>query len=300
VLAGLAPELRCTSCGADRSLLLDAREEDEREVRAGTLECVRCATRFAVADGVAELMAEAPEPVAREAAGLERFAEVIARRRLGSPAHPAPARGAERLQRTAFEQLLRTVSPERGARLLGVGSNTCWASNLFARRGLSVVAVDIALTEMQGLRTAHWFLDDGCPHFERVLGSMFNLPFAGESLDYVFCSQVRHHRDPVAGVETDGAGHAARPHWRPRRRERQLALPPDRVAWQTGGGDPRAGRDTADQLGSRTLRHHLNLDPRGSRGDQETADAKALPSLDRQHDSSATHAVRARIEVRRD
>jgi len=183
VLAGLAPELRCTACGADRSLLLDAREEDEREVRAGTLECVRCATRFAVADGVAELMAEAPEPVAREAAGLERFAEVIARRRLGSPAHPAPARGAERLQRTAFEQLWRTVSPERGARLLGVGSNTCWASNLFARRGLSVVAVDIALTEMQGLRTADWFLDDGCPHFERVLGSMFNLPFAGESLD---------------------------------------------------------------------------------------------------------------------
>ena len=40
--------------------------------------------------------------------------------------------------------------------VLDVGSNTCWAANQFARRGLNVVALDIATAEMQGLYTAEF------------------------------------------------------------------------------------------------------------------------------------------------
>jgi SAM-dependent methyltransferase len=199
LLAGLTEDLRCTACGADRSLALAATAQDAREVREGTLTCARCGATFAVEDGIVHLLEKPPETVTREAAGLQRFADHMKaegwdrERVLRLPDEPS---GYWWLQKVAFRQLMQTVDPEPGARVLDVGSNTCWASNLLARRGQDVVALDIALAEMQGLRTAEWFMDDGCPHFERVLGSMFDLPFAPESFDYVFCCEVLHHNGP--------------------------------------------------------------------------------------------------------
>jgi SAM-dependent methyltransferase len=75
-----------------------------------------------------------------------------------------------------------------------VGSNTCWASNKFAERGLEVIALDITTTEMQGLKTAEYFFEKGV-YFERLLGVMFDLPIGSGSLDYVFCCEVLHHND---------------------------------------------------------------------------------------------------------
>jgi SAM-dependent methyltransferase len=196
LLAGLTEDLRCTACGADRSLQLDATAQDAREVREGTLTCSRCGATFNVEDGIVHLLEKPPETVTREAAGLQRFADHMRaegwdrERILRLPDEPS---GYWFLQGLAFRKVMETVAPEPGARVLDVGSNTCWASNLLARRGQEVVALDIALAEMQGLRTAEYFLDDGAPHFERVLGSMFDLPFAEESFDYVFCCEVLHH-----------------------------------------------------------------------------------------------------------
>jgi len=83
-----------------------------------------------------------------------------------------------------------------GERILDLGANTCWASNLFARRGLDVVALDITSTELQGLRTAEYFIDSGEVYFERVLSLMFAPAFADASFDYVFCCLTMHHNDP--------------------------------------------------------------------------------------------------------
>ena len=68
-------------------------------------------------------------------------------------------------------------------------------SNFFAVRGLNVVALDIATSELQGLYTADYFIDDGSSYFERVLGSMDDMPIASGSLDYVYCCEVLHHND---------------------------------------------------------------------------------------------------------
>ena len=69
--------LRCPVCRSERSLTLHETGSDEREVREGELRCGTCQSVFPVARGVAELLIDPPEHVVREAAGLERFADLM-------------------------------------------------------------------------------------------------------------------------------------------------------------------------------------------------------------------------------
>ena len=102
------------------------------------------------------------------------------------------------VQGTSIHQLRTTVPFQPGQSLLDVGSNTCWASNYFAQLGLQVIALDIATAELQGLYTSDYFIEDGTSYFERVLGSMADMPLASNSLDYVYCCEVLHHNDTAS------------------------------------------------------------------------------------------------------
>jgi SAM-dependent methyltransferase len=192
--------LRCPTCLTDRSLRLSAQESNPDEVREGTLRCAACGAQHRVARGVGELMPHVPPHVAQEAVGLRRFAEIMHhegwnRERVLRLPYDA-GDGYWYTQAVTYEHVLRTIAPRPGAWLLDLGSNTCWASNRFAARGLNVAALDIALWELQGLHTADYFLQAGTSYFERVLGSMNELPLAAESFDYVWACQVLHHNDP--------------------------------------------------------------------------------------------------------
>jgi SAM-dependent methyltransferase len=68
--------------------------------------------------------------------------------------------------------------------------------------GLYTVALDIATVELQGLRTADWWIEANGSHFERVLAQMSKLPFAADSFDWVFCCEVLHHNDRRSLVAT--------------------------------------------------------------------------------------------------
>jgi SAM-dependent methyltransferase len=190
--------LRCPVCRRDQTLRVVAELSDEREVREGTLRCISCASEHALHRGVANLLVNPPEHIIREASGLERFAERIRAdgwdremvRKL-----PYLADGYWYVQATSINQLLTTVFFKPGQSLLDVGSNTCWATNYFAVRGLNAIALDISTAELQGLYTADYFVGDGTSYFERVLGSMDDMPLASKSLDYVFCCEVLHHND---------------------------------------------------------------------------------------------------------
>jgi uncharacterized protein len=195
-------QLRCPACLLQGTLELHASASDEHEVREGVLRCSACTTEFAVHRGVPELLHDPPEHVLKEAAGLERFAtqmraegwdrELV--RRLPELEH-----GYWYVQARSMHQMLTTVPVTPGQSVLDVGSNTCWATNHFAERGLRAIAMDIATPELQGLYTADWFIDDGHVFFERVLGSMDAIPLASSSVDYVYCCQVLHHND-LAGL----------------------------------------------------------------------------------------------------
>ncbi len=190
--------LRCPRCRRERTLVLTGEQADEREVREGTLRCTGCGSQYPVRRGVGELLLGAPDHIEREAAGLGRFAELMradgwTRERIRRL--PDIEDGYWFVQGASINHLLRQVPFVPGQWLLDLGSNTCWASNFFAQRGLRVVALDISLWELQGLYTADYFIEDGTSYFERVLGSMNDVPIASGSLDYVFACEVLHHND---------------------------------------------------------------------------------------------------------
>jgi SAM-dependent methyltransferase len=199
VKAEFAEQLRCPVCRRDHVLCLEIDSSDEREVREGRLRCAVCGSEFAVHRGVPELLHQPPEHVRIEAAGLERFAEQMRAegwdrervRRL-----PHLENGYWYVQWRSLFQLLQGIGFRAGETIVDVGSNTCWAASRFARDGLRSIALDIATTELQGLYTAEYFIDDGEVFFERVLGSMEAMPLASASVDYVFCCEVLHHNDP--------------------------------------------------------------------------------------------------------
>ena len=167
-------------------------------MRDGTLRCAACGAQFPVHRGVGELMLDPPQHITVEAAGLERFAEFMRaegwdrERILQLPDLPD---GYWYVQGRSMEQILASIPFAPSQWLLDVGSNTCWASNHFAERGLNVIALDIATPELQGLYTSDYFIESGRSYFERVLGSMYDMPIASDSLDYVFACEVLHHND---------------------------------------------------------------------------------------------------------
>jgi SAM-dependent methyltransferase len=199
--ANFASELlRCPVCRRDRVLALEAQASDEREVRQGTLRCGACAAEFPVERGVGHLMHDPPEHVVKEAAGLERFADFMRAEGWGREmvrSLPDVEHGYWYVQGRSIRQLEDEIDMRPGQWLLDVGSNTCWATNRFAARGVNAIALDISTPELQGLYTSDFFIEDGTSYFERVLGSMNDIPIASETLDYVFCCEVLHHNDPA-------------------------------------------------------------------------------------------------------
>ena len=195
-------QLRCPVCRREHTLALCAERSDDHEVREGLLRCRACKSEFAMHRGVPELLHDPAPHIVKEVAGLERFAaqmrldgwdrELV--RRLPDLEH-----GYWYVQSRSMYQLLSTIPFQPGQSVLDVGSNTCWAANHFAERGLRAIALDIATVELQGLYTADYFLDDGHVYFERVLGSMDEIPLASSSVDYVYCCEVLHHND-LAGL----------------------------------------------------------------------------------------------------
>lgn len=191
--------LRCPRCRTDASFCVEAHARNACEIRAGVVRCRECGLERSIDGGIVDLLYEPPDFVVREAAGLARFAELM--RRDGWDRErilrlPNVDLGYWIPQQRAMRYVLSEVPFRVGERILDVGANTCWASNILARQGLEVVALDITSAELQGLGTADYFLDGGDVYFERVLSTMFDPAFVDASFDWVFCCLTMHHNDP--------------------------------------------------------------------------------------------------------
>ncbi|MGI8622756.1 MAG: methyltransferase domain-containing protein, partial [Solirubrobacteraceae bacterium] len=145
---------------------------------------------------IVDLLHDPPAFVRREADGLGRFAQLMrddgwSREELMKL--PYIDNGYWYCQAVLMEQTLDTFAFAPGDTILDVGSNTCWAAATFAAKGLEPTALDIATPPMQGLATADWHFEEKGVFFERVLGVMFDLPFADASFQYVWACEVLHH-----------------------------------------------------------------------------------------------------------
>ena len=197
--------LRCPACRSAQPQLSDVTGEDEREIREGALTCPSCGQVMPIEGGVVDLLLDPPEYVEAEAGGLERFAQVMSddgwdrERIMRLPYEPS---GYWYGQAVLMQQTLDTVPFEPGQTILDVGSNTCWAAATFAQQGLDATALDIATALMQGLSTADWHFEDKGVFFERVLGTMADMPFQDATFDYVWCCEVLHHNHRSALART--------------------------------------------------------------------------------------------------
>jgi SAM-dependent methyltransferase/uncharacterized protein YbaR (Trm112 family) len=204
VRESLVQILRCPSCAAEGAWAIVVAEERAREIREAELRCKGCGQRTEVHHGIVDLLNDPPDFVIREAAGLGQFAKVMRNDgwdRSRVLQLPYVEIGYWYPQAIRMQQLLDSPEAawllEPGRRVLDVGSNTCWASAIFAERGMDVVALDICRHQLQGLETADWWIQDRNVYFERVLGVMYDTPFAAESFDAIFCSEVLHHNHPA-------------------------------------------------------------------------------------------------------
>lgn len=188
--------LRCVACGGD--FALEQGKSNQLEVWSGRVRCRSCSVERQVNDGIVDLLYDPPDFVVKEAEGLDRFANLMRsdgwdkERVLSLPDVPL---GYWFGQKVEMESLLDSVEFKAGETLIDIGSNTCWASAIFAEKGLDVFALDITRTLMQGLDTAEWWFQDRGVFFERILGTMYDLPFKSNSVDWVFCCEVLHHND---------------------------------------------------------------------------------------------------------
>lgn len=194
--ASFVKTLRCPACRQQSSFSLEADTVDDDEVRSGRLTCERCAHVREIVDGIVDALHKPPAFVVREAEGLARFAQRMRDHgwtKEDIVALPVSEDGYWFNQDVLLDQTLKTVPMKPGESILDLGSNTCWATAAFAQEGLNATALDIAAHEMQGLRTAEWQFEAKGVFFERVLGVMFDLPFADASFDYVWANETLHH-----------------------------------------------------------------------------------------------------------
>jgi SAM-dependent methyltransferase len=201
----LLESLMCPSCGSGTWDLRSGGLTAAGTVLNGELICLSCRSRYAIEDGILDLLPDPPESILRERAGWERFLqgaseELTEEWILSLPRVDATvtsnAQSITHWKRQAdnFFVLMDHLGLGGKERVLEVGAGRCWASALLARQGCRVVALDVVRDQRAGgLETGSIYLEHGTPYFSRVLASMEKLPFRRGGFDLVLSVASVHH-----------------------------------------------------------------------------------------------------------
>jgi SAM-dependent methyltransferase len=186
--------LRCPGCRGER-LALEVFEQDVREVRHGELRCTACGSRYQITNGVPDLLPQEDEVVAREIAGWLKLAGPLDDDLIPTMAAlPYYPHDPWLYMAPDFVQAFELIS-FAGRRVLDLGAGRSWSSRHILKVGQAreVVALDILRQKYIGLETADLYMEMDHIHFERVLGSMHDMPFKDREFDVVFSAATVHH-----------------------------------------------------------------------------------------------------------
>ena len=202
--------LVCPGCEGGEWRLERVRTEQQDVIREGWLDCAACGARYAISDGIVDLLPQPPASVLRERAGWERFLQGASEEMreewiLSLPrVHEGVTSNVQSIahwkrQADNFSGLTELLGLSGEERVLELGAGRCWASAHLARAGCQVVALDVVRDRLAGgLETGDVYLQHGTPPFERVLASMEQLPFRPQTFDLVLSVASIHH-SPVLG-----------------------------------------------------------------------------------------------------
>jgi SAM-dependent methyltransferase/uncharacterized protein YbaR (Trm112 family) len=210
--------LVCPACEEGDWRLEGVRSAQPDVLTEGWLECGACGARYALSDGILDLLPHPPEAVLRERAGWQKFLQGSAEEMtdewiLSLPrVHQGVTSNLQSVahwkkQADNFFGLMELLDLRGGERVLELGAGRCWASAHLAREGCQVVALDVVRDRRAGgLETGEVYLRQGTPPFERVLASMEKLPFRPQTFDLVLSMASIHHSAALGQVVTQCAG----------------------------------------------------------------------------------------------
>jgi SAM-dependent methyltransferase len=191
---GFEKALRCPGCGT-LELSLRVRQEDDREVREGSLRCGGCAREYAIEKGIVTTLDLTDEALAREVNGWHQLAGPLGEGLVSTmtalpyyPHAPWPQLAPDFFQ--LFEHL-----DFADKNVVDLGAGRAWSSRHIATLGRAreVVAVDVLTRRFLGLETADVFYAEDRRHFERICGDIHRVPLRDGWADVVFGAAAIHH-----------------------------------------------------------------------------------------------------------
>ncbi|MDP2921153.1 MAG: class I SAM-dependent methyltransferase [Candidatus Omnitrophota bacterium] len=212
---GLLEILRCTGCGHS-SFSLEGQEENSLEIRSGRVLCGHCQASYNIEKGILDFFTNAPLSAVRERKAMDED-EYIADERgkryritpdtietfkdkflsfpEGDDSGFFKRGGSFQTIKEASDRFYATLDYLRltgKERILEIGACFSYASSKFAKKGCSVVAVDIS----NYLKVSELFIKSS--YFDRVFSDMHDMPFTDNAFDIVFGSAVFHHTADLA------------------------------------------------------------------------------------------------------
>ncbi|HTO88533.1 MAG TPA: class I SAM-dependent methyltransferase [Thermoanaerobaculia bacterium] len=194
-------QLRCVGC-AQPDWQLSVEQEDEREIREGTLRCAACGSEHRITKGVADFLDSKDEGLQQEVKGWLELAgplgEHLVPTMTALPYYP--------------HDLWTEVGPDffqvfehfsfAGKKVVDLGAGRSWSSRHLATLGRAseIVAIDVLTTRFLGLETADIFFQEDSVFFERIRGDMHRIPLASGWADVVFACATLHHSSDLEAL----------------------------------------------------------------------------------------------------
>lgn len=197
--------IKCLNCGGKNFDIVNSSGND-KEIRSTDIICANCDEKYEVKDGIIYLLLH-DEIIKKEQAGWvavldkskspEEWTDSFI---LSLPNVEDPSLGVKPenvvswvKQADNFYGVIKNIPALKNKLVLDIGAGRCWSTAEFARGGAICVAYDILPDKYLGLLSSDIFFQHEGIYFERIIGTMTNLPFADNTFDIVFSNCSLHH-----------------------------------------------------------------------------------------------------------